>query len=261
MKTALLALLIFGLNAHAHAQDSFEDTPENLAKQVETNRSAPFTKARQGTWVYAFELVHPDGSVTVLSEQNRNIKVKPASTMKIFTGWFAFKNAYGTDAILGKMLKESSNAVADKALKDLGGKAALKNFFLSEGLPLTPKDFIQADGSGLSYENKTNCEVQMELLKTIQRDPNFEAFKNLMAQPGETGTLKDRLPSLKGKVFAKTGTLKRTAALSGFVDTEAGTLVFCILSDYLPAASRTYRPRIDAMVINAVKSVFPFKRD
>jgi D-alanyl-D-alanine carboxypeptidase/D-alanyl-D-alanine-endopeptidase (penicillin-binding protein 4) len=69
-----------------------------------------------------------------------------------------------------------------------------------------------------------------------------------LAQPGKNGTLKSRLKNLKGKVFAKTGTLKKTAALSGFIEAPQGTIVFCVMSDYLDKTLAAERARIDSMV-------------
>ena len=253
MKITLFILLL--ISNSIWANDPYEDTAENLADQIETNRSVPEFKARQGTWVYAFELMLPDGTSQILSESNRNVLVKPASTMKLFTGWFAFKKGFRTNNYIGQLLKQSVNSMADATLKAMGGTKALKVFYANEGLKLNSTNFVQADGSGLSYNNKTNCSSQIELLKLMYRDPSYETYKTLMAQPGEEGTLKGRLAELQGALFAKTGTLKRTASLSGIVETKSGTVLFCVLTDYLPAPSRNYRPKIDAMVLGNVRNL------
>ncbi len=255
MKNLTLLILLFLSSSVAFAFDPYEDTAENLASQPESNRVVPNFKRNDGTWIYAFELMLPDGTSQILSESNRNVIVKPASTMKLFTSWFAYKKGFRTNAYLGQMLKESVNAMAESTLTSMGGPKALKSFYAEQGLALDRTDFIQVDGSGLSYENKSNCKVQIDLLKLMYSDAAFNDYKMLLAQPGEVGTLKERLSSLQGKLFAKTGTLKRTASLSGFVETKAGTVVFCILTDYLPARSQNYRPRIDAMVIKNVQSL------
>ncbi len=237
------------------AFDPYEDTAENLASQIENNREVPNFKSRSGTWTYAFELMLPDGTSQILSESNRTLMVKPASTMKIFTGWFAYKQGFRTDKYLSQMLKESVNAMATSTFTAMGGAKKLKAFYAEQGITLNGTNHIQADGSGLSYDNKSTCDSQVNLLKLIYRDPGYDNFKVLMARPGEEGTLKTRLSALEGKLFAKTGTLKRTASLSGFVETKAGTVVFCILTDYLPAASANYRPRIDAMVLKNIETL------
>ena len=256
MKNIIIFIALFTLPMSASfAVDPYEDTAENLAPQAESNREAPNFKSRNGTWTYAFELMLPDGTSQVLSESNRNLLVKPASTMKIFTSWFAYKKAFRTDKYLGQMLKESVNAMASSTLTAMGGPKKLKAFYAEEGVVLNNTNFIQADGSGLSYENKSTCGAQIDVLKLIHRDPSYDNFKVLMARPGEEGTLKTRLSSLEGKLFAKTGTLKRTASLSGFVETKSGTVVFCVLTDYLPAAASNYRPRIDAMVLKNLENL------
>jgi D-alanyl-D-alanine carboxypeptidase len=255
MEKFLIILSLLLPVSSAFAYDRFEDTAENLAPQVETNRSVPNTKSTQGTWTYAFELIAVDGSSKILSEQNRSVLVKPASTMKLFTSWFAFKNQFRDTTYLAKMLKESVNEMADATLKGMGGPKALKNWYAKQGLALTPTDFIQVDGSGLSYDNKADCAIEMKLLKLIYADPSYSEYKELLARPGEVGTLEKRLLDLQGVLFAKTGTLNRTAGLSGFVETKSGTMLFCILTDYLPSQSSGFRPKIDAMVLENVKKL------
>ncbi len=250
----LAATFLIPLSA-SFATDPYEDTAENLAHQEETNREAPNFKSRNGTWTYAFELMLADGSSQVLSESNRNLLVKPASTMKIFTGWYAFKENFRKNSYVGQMLKQSVNSMASATFNAMGGAKSLKAFYAQEGLVLNNSNHIQADGSGLSYENKSHCGAQIKLLKMIYLDPSYDEFKALMARPGEEGTMKSRLPSLRGKLFAKTGTLKRTASLTGFVETKAGTVVFCVLSDYLPSAAANFRPRIDAMVLKNISAL------
>jgi D-alanyl-D-alanine carboxypeptidase/D-alanyl-D-alanine-endopeptidase (penicillin-binding protein 4) len=86
------------------------------------------------------------------------------------------------------------------------------------------------------------------LLKLIKANKNYERFKQFLARPKQTGTLQNRLSALAGKLFAKTGTLNRTASLAGFVETKRGTMIFCILSDYLSIPVAEARVKIDGMV-------------
>ncbi len=146
------------------------------------------------------------------------------------------------------MLKKSVNDMADETAQGLGGVLAMEDFYREKGLQISDETFQAADGSGLSYSNKTTCQVQIELLKLIRKDKDYERFKNLMAQPGQVGTLQNRLSSFKGRLFAKTGTLKRTASLSGFLETSKGTVVFCVLSDYLSITVAEARIKIDQLI-------------
>lgn len=241
----LFCVAILG-SLQAYAEDSyapsFEDTEEFLAPVTESIILAP-----KDSWAYKFELIRK-ADTKVLSTKNANLLLKPASTMKLFTGWWAFQNKNRTDAYLSQMLKDSVNSMADSTQQRMGGVLAMEDYYRDHGLDLNDSNFTAADGSGLSYDNKATCQVEIDLLKLIKSDKNYARFKQLLAQPGKKGTLKTRLTGLSGKVFAKTGTLNKTASLSGFIETAKGTVVFCVMSDYLTTSVNTARKKIDAMV-------------
>lgn len=257
MKITSIALILMMSSSLAHAQNSldpYEDTAEFLTPQVELNSTediSPNYKSatrRTGTWTYMFELVSADGSSKILNEANADVLVKPASTMKIFTGWWAFKLQNRNSVYLTEMLTKSVNAMADATVKRMGGVDAMEDYYTSLGLHTDDNNLITADGSGLSYNNKANCTTEIALLKLIRADADYVSFRNMMARPGREGTLKTRLKDLTGKVFAKTGTLNKTAALTGFMETSQGTVLFCVMSDYLTINLTAARIRIDNMV-------------
>ena len=238
MKNLIFILFLFSYSAQAY---DFEGTPEFLFDSSEAS-------SQSETWSQVFELISADGSNTLMTSSFPDVLLKPASTMKIFTAWWAIQNAFRTDTYLAEMLKKSVNYMADDTAQGLGGVLAMEDFYRDQGLPISDDSFQAADGSGLSYSNKTTCKVQVELLKLIRRNKHYDRFKELMAQPGETGTLQNRLSSLKGRLFAKTGTLKKTASLSGFLETNKGTIVFCILSDFLIIPVSEARIKIDRII-------------
>ncbi len=248
MNTLRLLLVLSALMSQAAwAQLTTEDTEEFLADQFDPYLTPD--KAVNPTYAHVFKLLRPNGTTKVLALKNSKVLLKPASTMKIFTGWWAYQEKARTDAYLGQMLRDSVNSMAQDTLVKLGGTEAMKDYYINLGLTVNNTTFIPADGSGLSYANQSNCAVQIELLEKIRRDGDYNTFKRLLARPGLNGTLKKRLLSLKGVVFAKTGTLKKTAALSGFIEAPQGTIVFCVLSDYLNTTLAVERARIDNMVI------------
>ncbi len=241
---ALIFALTSGIAQARNYEASFEDTKEFL--QISPS-------AGQETWAYVFELINPDSSTTVLSSDKTFVLQKPASTMKLFTGWWAFQEKTRTDTYLSKMLRESNNDMAESTAQDLGGVNTMTDYYNSNGLELNDSNFIAYDGSGLSYNNRANCDVEIKLLKLIKASPEYPRFKNLLAQPGYkntrlSSTLDDRLKEFKGKLFAKTGTLNKTASLSGFIETKRGTMVFCILSDNLRVSLDYARKKMDNMI-------------
>lgn len=245
--TKLLALCFLLLPLISNAQPiapSFEDTPEFLAWRPDPKAN----KVNGQVLSHYFKLIKPNGTTQVLDIKNASTLLKPASTMKLFTGWWAFDEAIRDDEFLAEMLKTSSNAMAQEALDALGTPDDMESHYFNLGLSVRASTLQVADGSGLSYDNQSTCTIQIELLEMIYNDSRYDTFKSFLAQPGEHGTLSGRLLNLRGKVFAKTGTLNRTAALSGFIEAPQGTIVFCVLSDYLTRSLAAERQRIDNLV-------------
>ncbi len=233
------------------SQDDYEDTDEFLKPQVDPNQPKD---ENQNYRSHYFTLLKKDGTEVLISESTPNIMLKPASTMKLFTGWWAFRKKVRTTTYLSKMLRESVNSMADSTVGQMGGPKAMVTYYTNLGLP-TADNFKPADGSGLSYSNQTNCKFEISLLRYIRQHESYQTFKNLLAQPGQAGTLRSRMKSLAGKVFAKTGTLNRTASLTGFLETSQGTVLFCMLSDYIKGTVAAERSYIDSIVLDNFKTV------
>ena len=90
-----------------------------------------------------------------------------------------------------------------------------------------------ADGSGLSRANAISARQLVRILEVMHRDPELrEPFREALAVPGDSGTLKKRMRDLSEVVRAKTGTLSGTSALSGYVRNAGGRwLAFALLFD------------------------------
>lgn len=231
--------------------DEYEDTTEFLTPQIDPDPGA-YTSGVKRTYVFKF--MGNNGEVQELYKKDSDVILKPASTMKMFTGWWSFQKKTRTQAYLSTMLHKSNNAMATSIFKQMGGRTSITNYYKNIGLPVTSTNFVSVDGSGLSYSNKTNCDMEMGLMEYIYKQSSYSTFKKLLAQPGAVGTLAKRLGSLKGKVFAKTGTLKATISLSGFLEIPSrGVVLFCALSDYLNVSNASERARIDAMVTRVYK--------
>lgn len=114
------------------------------------------------------------------------------------------------------------------------------------------------DGSGLARTNKVPSELLVALVR-LGIDPQTPALRALatgLPVAGVTGSLTDRFVSTstdpaRGMVRAKTGTLRKTHALAGYVQTVDGTtLAFAFLvndakSDY---AARVWLDRVSATI-------------
>jgi D-alanyl-D-alanine carboxypeptidase/D-alanyl-D-alanine-endopeptidase (penicillin-binding protein 4) len=152
-------------------------------------------------------------------------------------------------------LKESLNLHAELMLRRLGqrfgnvvgsdssglaqGARVERQWLVNAGLD--PNDFVFYDGSGLSAKDLVTPRVTAQLLSFAARQPWFAQWKAALPVGGVDGTLSARFkqPPLKGHVFAKTGTLGESRALSGYLDCASGRkVIFSIFSDnHLPGSS------------------------
>jgi D-alanyl-D-alanine carboxypeptidase/D-alanyl-D-alanine-endopeptidase (penicillin-binding protein 4) len=137
--------------------------------------------------------------------------------------------------------KISQNLHAELLLRLLGkifgsdgsfaqGTRVVRQFLLDSGV--NDPDFFLYDGSGMSPDDRIAPRAYAQLLSYASRQPWGAAWKDTLPVAGFDGTLANRFKSspLKGRLWAKTGTLNETNALSGYLTAASGkTLAFSIL--------------------------------
>lgn len=158
-------------------------------------------------------------------------------------------------------LKTSANLHAELFLHHLGllascpgvttavGARVLRNWLLHIGLQ--DRDFVLYDGSGLSTKDLVTPRAEAQLLAYAASQPWFPAWKAALPIGGVDGTLANRFTGsdLKGRVFAKTGTLGESRALAGYVRCASGQeLIFSILVDNHDPTSSADRATMDQIV-------------
>ncbi len=137
--------------------------------------------------------------------------------------------------------KTSQNLHAELLLRLLGklegadgsfeeGSRVVRQFLVSAGID--DQDFFLFDGSGVSPEDQIAPRAFTRLLVYAAKQPWGAAWRNTLPIAGVDGTLEGRFTNspLKGKMWAKTGTLNEVNALSGYMTAASGrTLAFSIL--------------------------------
>ena len=102
------------------------------------------------------------------------------------------------------------------------------------------------DGSGLSYDNQVTADILAKLLVKAHADPSLSMIIDGLPVGGKTGTLRHRFietsPDAVGLVKAKTGTLKTTVSLAGYVESGDREYAFVIISDQIRSGA-TYHAR------------------
>lgn len=156
--------------------------------------------------------------------------------------------------------KVSQNLHAEMSLRNLGkslscvgrvstGAQMVRQFLLAAGID--QDDFVFFDGSGLSGHDLVTPRATARLLQYASEQPWFAAWKSSLPVGGVDGTLEARFSKspLKGKLFAKTGTLGEARALSGYVECASGrTVVFSIMVGNHPPQTSKDRDAMDKIV-------------
>ncbi len=96
------------------------------------------------------------------------------------------------------------------------------------------------DGSGLSRHDYLTPRAVVQVLDTMRRSAMFNAFYESLPIAGEEGTLQNRMRDFaQRRVRAKTGTVDKARALSGYVTTADGEMViFSIIANNFTVANR-----------------------
>jgi D-alanyl-D-alanine carboxypeptidase/D-alanyl-D-alanine-endopeptidase (penicillin-binding protein 4) len=152
---------------------------------------------------------------------------------------------------IARINKASQNVHAELLLRRLGlaggsgsiesGVAAVEAMLVRAGVPRTGWDI--SDGSGMSTYNRLAPRAVVTLLRWAAAQPWGGAWRGSLPVAGVDGTLANRFRGglLERRLFAKTGSLNATSALSGYMIARSGrTLVFSFfVNDVPPGGSAT----------------------
>jgi serine-type D-Ala-D-Ala carboxypeptidase/endopeptidase (penicillin-binding protein 4) len=175
----------------------------------------------------------------------------PAGTM------VASRTSPPLDQLLRMMDKVSQNLYAELILREVGlqtrhagtREAGLEELGSLLGEIGAPKEEARIeDGSGLSRNTLVTPRLVTRLLVYLQASPYRDTWISLLPTGGEDGTLQHRLCCVTetGGIRAKTGSLSRAIALSGYADSKThGRLAFAILVNNFSAPASAVRGWID----------------
>lgn len=144
--------------------------------------------------------------------------------------------------------KVSQNVHAELLLRRIGriegtgsiadGLKVTKTMIARAGVPRWAYDL--SDGSGMSTYNRVSPRGTVTFLRWLAERPWGAEWRATLPVGGVDGTLARRFrgTGLHGRIFAKTGTLHGTNALSGYMLGKSGrTLVFSIYANDVPEDS------------------------
>lgn len=171
--------------------------------------------------------------------------------------------------LLAETNQKSNNFYAEALLRLLGVTRTAKNpqsqpsgSTLEQGLRrlqellgkvgVDPQGYQLADGSGLSRQNLSSPRAIVQTLVGMDRSPYAQPFRASLAVAGTSGTLRQRFQGtvVVNNLQGKTGTLKGTAALSGYLNVPADRpIVFSIIANHSTQPNAVLRRAIDQIVL------------
>lgn len=138
--------------------------------------------------------------------------------------------------ILPRFEKPSQNQIGEILLKTLGrvranvgsadsGRRVVERQLLAWGADSA--GFAVRDGSGLSRHDYITPETIVRVLDAMRQHPDFRIFYDALPIAGVDGTIRNRMKGTpaEANVHAKTGTVDKARALSGYVTTADGRLL------------------------------------
>jgi D-alanyl-D-alanine carboxypeptidase/D-alanyl-D-alanine-endopeptidase (penicillin-binding protein 4) len=141
--------------------------------------------------------------------------------------------------------KNSQNFYAEQILKTIGyyssGTGSFKSGALEiekflNGHNIIPNNgaYSQADGSGLSRNNKITPDAMVKLLRYIANQKYGKDFIETLPANGDDGSLKHRISGkgLDKTVWAKTGYISGVSALSGYITNHKNYAFSIIINNF-----------------------------
>ena len=110
------------------------------------------------------------------------------------------------------------------------------------------------DGSGLSRSNSVSAKNYCELLKYMYLSKNREVFKATLPVAGVSGTLASfcKGQCSEGKIYAKSGTMRRIKSYAGYIETGSGKkIAFALIVNNYACSNTAIMKKMEA-IMNAL---------
>lgn len=149
--------------------------------------------------------------------------------------------------LISSLGKFSNNFSAEQIFKSLGafqlgppatmkkGQEVLQRYLASLGI--TEPGVYLENGSGLSKSSRLSANHLMKVLSDIYDSPWRDDFISSLSVAGVDGTIERKLGgALRGRVFAKTGSLRKVSTLAGYINHTQDPVAFVFLFNDYPSS-------------------------
>jgi serine-type D-Ala-D-Ala carboxypeptidase/endopeptidase (penicillin-binding protein 4) len=154
--------------------------------------------------------------------------------------------------VLDIINQRSHNLMAEQVLRTVGrvaagtgsvegGRRAIEYMMRAEGHP-APEEVAVYDGSGLSVLNRSSARALVSLLAVMAESPLWDVYWQTLPEAGSARLRRMGATPAQANLRAKTGTIDRVSALSGYVRAANGErLAFAIVSNNVPSTAMAKR--------------------
>ena len=196
--------------------------------------------------------VSVEGWITVSHEPTDPDRVECASVSSAPVGDLIRTMAIHSDNFIAEQLARSVTS-EEAGTGSWEAWSDLASSFLAEQSVQSAR---VSDGSGMSRYNLLPASGIVSTLDWALTQPWAEAYRRALPVSGQEGTLRDRLVDLPVDVRAKTGEIKGTRTLSGYieVDDEPAVTFSCLLSNLTDDAEAVATDTLDEIVRQIVQS-------
>lgn len=165
-------------------------------------------------------------------------------------------------AIIQRANEKSINLYCESLLKAIGKKQlgkgdtktgieAVKTYWAAKGFD--DKGFFMEDGSGLSRHNGVTAFQMADFLRLVAKNKTiFQSFYNSLPVGGKTGTMRYlfKNKTFGSKIRAKSGSMNRVRAYTGYAKTRSGKLVtFALIANNFTGKSRFIRDKMAEVML------------
>ncbi len=129
----------------------------------------------------------------------------------------------------GKEVPDESPKIQKLRGDDLAGASVIKKWLKDNNI--AAKEIAIHDGSGLSRLDLVTPEAIGRALVYAAKSKFAKTFKTSLPVSGQSGTLRNRLKNVSGKILAKTGSITYVNSLAGYARSKDATYAFVIISN------------------------------
>lgn len=191
--------------------------------------------------------------------QGSALLVESAPLSRIIEATNKPSDNFFADAVFKSLARNTTRDAAAESRRVV--RDATSDWLQADGHAAWASELQFGDGAGLSIENRATPRAFLAILRQLVKEPTFPTLLESLPLAGIDGTLADRMKNTAaaGRVRAKTGTLKGSYQLAGYIPRQrAGTteyVPFVILTATTEANRANVRAFQDALVAKMTETI------